>query len=293
MDDPGFDRRNFFRRLFLRGLDEVDKRAGAVGERFQQAMGKAEDAARKALPPSPPHAVPDAPDSADPGESMAGSGDAPVPDAGTDLPGYPAPPIGRTHARGAMPLAEEDEADASLDDPDHGDPPAGGHQPGAVAVAVSLPLSLEERYLRPPGAAGPLVFEALCSRCGHCVAACPAKCIAIDPAIGEGAPHILPRLSPCVVCDDLSCMKVCPTGALELVPRAQIRMGRAVVDFSQCLRDHEQDCRLCVNACPFGEAALGVDAGSRIEVRSACTGCGVCEHYCPTEPASIWIQPAP
>ncbi len=113
-----------------------------------------------------------------------------------------------------------------------------------------------------------------------------------------GLPHIIARESPCVVCTDLSCMKVCPTGALKLVDRvADIHMGVAVVDPARCLRTaqdaHPGDraCRVCVNQCPVGQDALAIDAAGQLVVRPGCIGCGVCEQACPTEPASIVVRP--
>jgi ferredoxin-type protein NapG len=139
------------------------------------------------------------------------------------------------------------------------------------------------------------------------VAACPAQCIQLDTAqpdrepLADGLPYIIARQSPCVVCSDLSCMKACPTGALQLVAQpADIHMGVAVIDHRRCLRGPEgyqpgspagEDCQLCVTQCPLGGSAIGFDAAGRVQVRRGCVGCGVCERACPTEPASIFVQP--
>ncbi len=161
-----------------------------------------------------------------------------------------------------------------------------------------------------------------CSQCGKCAEVCPAQCIVIDSEIADGFPHIIARTSPCVVCSDLSCMKNCPSGALRLVAAPEeIRMGLAEVDQKRCLRhpgkaagtggddfgeasgdasggasggasEIGEDCRLCLTTCPFGEKAIGLDAAGQVEVRAGCTGCGLCERACPTEPASIWVEPA-
>jgi len=154
------------------------------------------------------------------------------------------------------------------------------------------------RYLRPPGALPAEVFADTCSGCGDCVTACPAQCIRIDADVADGLPYIIARESPCVVCTDLSCMKVCPTGALELVEKtSHILMGDAVVNHQTCVRngDHAsggEDCTLCIVQCPEEERAIGLDSAGRVEVRDGCIGCGVCERVCPTEPASIWVEPA-
>ena len=156
------------------------------------------------------------------------------------------------------------------------------------------PVAATPRFLRPPGALPEDQFAETCSRCGECVRACPAECIKLD-STAAGLPHIIARQSPCVICDDLSCMKVCPTGALKLVESVdQIHMGIAIVDHDRCLRGpsgHKEDCRLCITPCPIGENAIGLDAQGLVEIRAGCTGCGVCERACPTEPASVWVVP--
>lgn len=155
-------------------------------------------------------------------------------------------------------------------------------------------LAVPVTYLRPPGALPEAQFAESCSRCTKCIEACPAHCIKLGEQVADGLPHIHARQSPCVVCDDLACMNVCPTGALQLVGQVdEIDMGSAVVDFGKCLRSDRgpgQDCRICVNQCPVGDEALRVGDDDRLEVRQGCIGCGVCEWACPTEPASIVVR---
>lgn len=152
-----------------------------------------------------------------------------------------------------------------------------------------------ERFLRPPGALPEEQFASSCSRCNKCVEVCPAQCIQLDfTSINAGGlPYIVPREMPCVVCDTLACMHECPTGALRIVPREEIRMGLAVVDHDLCRRNVGEDCRHCVESCPIGEAAISIGPQSgRVRVREAgCIGCGICEQSCPTQPASITVWP--
>lgn len=232
-DDQAFDRRRFFRKLLLRGLDQADNAMKKVGKRFEQAMG--------------------------PLNAAAGEGDTP-----------PSAP----QASGGEPAASGNDAGCGEKEP------------------IELRTSAGTRYLRPPGAVVQSEMATLCSRCGKCVAACPAKCIKLDAEVAGGLPHIVARESPCVVCDDLSCMKACPTGALKLVESiASIRMGIAAVDHACCVRTLGEHCTLCIDPCPMGEAAIGIDAHNQVQVRPGCIGCGICERACPTEPASIWVMP--
>ena len=220
-DEQAFDRRRFFRKLLLRGLDQADKAVKKVGQRFEQAMGPLNAAASEGN--APPNASP---------APQAGGGEKP---------------------------ASGDDAGCGEREP------------------IVLRTSAGNRYLRPPGAAVESEMASLCSRCGKCVEACPAKCIKLDAQVADGLPFIVARESPCVVCDDLSCMKACPTGALKLVESiASIRMGIAAVDHARCVRTLGEHCTLCIDPCPMGESAIGIDAHNQVQVRPGCIGCGIC-----------------
>ena len=170
--------------------------------------------------------------------------------------------------------------------------PAGPPKPAPDAYHP-LPSAVDpNRMLRPPGAVREQLFGDTCSRCGECAKVCPAQCIVINEAVADGTPFIVARESPCVVCDELACTQHCPSGALlPLTHASQIRMGLAIVDAQRCVRSHGEDCELCVTHCPLGEAAICINDDGAIEVRRGCTGCGVCERACPTEPASIVVEP--
>lgn len=151
-------------------------------------------------------------------------------------------------------------------------------------------------WLRPPGAIPEAEFLETCQHCGNCVEVCPAKAIRplqTDDEKLRNTPVIQPDIAACVLCDGLWCMKVCPSGALELVDSpAAIRMGLAVVDHQVCVRSHGEECTICVDRCPVGPQALHVGERGHVEVlQPGCVGCGVCQLYCPTQPKAIVVSP--
>lgn len=161
---------------------------------------------------------------------------------------------------------------------------------------LRIPLPIERTLLRPPGALPEREFLATCYRCGNCVEVCPAKAIrplSTDDVEQRGTPYIDPDLAACVVCDELSCMRSCPSGALKLVEQpAAIRMGLARVRHELCVRSNGEDCRICVQKCPLGEQAIAIGPAGGVEVRAGgCVGCGVCQFYCPTQPRAVTVAP--
>jgi len=191
-------------------------------------------------------------------------------------------------------------------------------RPASKFIAARLPgiMPSGTKPLRPPGALPEPDFLDTCYRCGSCADHCPADAITLvksDERKLHGTPTIEPARRACVICDELSCMKVCPSGALKLVGRGEIRVGLAVWDAAECLRKpmgspsdgnvtapagnagdppaapESDDCMICVNACPIGDTAIRIENGDVrvIDPRptgAGCTGCGVCEEQCPTRP---------
>ena len=165
---------------------------------------------------------------------------------------------------------------------------------GAAAARWTHPSDSVRELLRPPGALPEAEFLERCTGTGVCVSACPVSAIRLivsdDPG-KNGKPAIDPAAQACVVCDDLSCMKACPTGALQLVSREEIRMGLAELKPDICVRTGGEDCQICVDKCPLGSTAIEIPyPDAAVEVKDGCTGCGVCEMYCPTEPKAIVIE---
>jgi ferredoxin-type protein NapG len=150
----------------------------------------------------------------------------------------------------------------------------------------------ELHWLRPPGALFEQQFRDQCQRSGECVRVCPAKAIKLDygGVRGEGVPYIDPDEMPCVMCTGLFCMTACPSGAIQQALPEYIDMGVAVWKEHYCLRSSGDNCTICIDRCPVGARALTLVVG-KVSVKEGCTGCGVCQHDCPTSPKSIVITP--
>ena len=93
------------------------------------------------------------------------------------------------------------------------------------------------------------------------------------------------------------CSEVCPTGAINLIDRAEkssIKIGTAIWTRQNCITQSDgQPCDNCARHCPT-EAIIMVadtqhpDSDIRIPAINAerCIGCGACEALCPARPYS-------
>ena len=164
-----------------------------------------------------------------------------------------------------------------------------------VDAQIGEYIPTEKVLLRPPGAIPEDDFLNTCVRSGACVNSCPAQAILPihrHDSDRAGTPYIDPDYQPCVVCETLDCMNVCPSGALQKLTANEIQIGLAVVNYESCLRTESINCHDCVDSCPIGGEAIRIDAQDRVEVMSpGCVGCGVCQYHCPTSPKSIRVEP--
>jgi ferredoxin-type protein NapG len=160
--------------------------------------------------------------------------------------------------------------------------------------------------IRPPGALAEADFNAACIKCGQCVRDCPYDTLKLAPAgdaVAIGTPYFTPRDVPCYMCEDIPCMKACPTGALDpsLEDIDDSRMGLAVIDVENCLSWLGLRCEICHRECPVQNKAITIEHHPRkiskhamfvpLVHSDACTGCGICEKACPTDKAAIRVVP--
>lgn len=158
----------------------------------------------------------------------------------------------------------------------------------------SFQAASEPPPLRPPGTVSEESLAQTCLTCGACVNVCPRHAIKpMPPSKGPlaGTPYIVPREAPCVLCTGLLCTTVCPSGTLLSVTEPKnVRMGYAAIEPRRCLPFSGQPCNTCISCCPVPGALVADDKG-RPRVTADCTGCGICEYYCPTTPAAIQVRP--
>lgn len=151
----------------------------------------------------------------------------------------------------------------------------------------------QRKVIRPPGAAPADSFDEFCNGCGDCADVCPAQAISMTgPATGDSqrSPEIVVRDAPCVMCDGLLCASACPTGALVETSPAEMKIALIHFNADACWASQGIDpgCDYCFDRCPLkGEAVTWTrDRGPSFHAGS-CTGCGLCVHFCPAQPAPL------
>lgn len=168
--------------------------------------------------------------------------------------------------------------------------------------------ALPPTAIRPPGALAEGIFQGACIRCGMCVRDCPYNILELakpEQDLATGTPFFVARNLPCEMCEDIPCVKACPTGALDhkLTDISKARMGLAVlVDHETCLNFLGLRCDVCYRVCPVIDQAITLErqhnprTGAHTmflpTVHSEhCTGCGKCEKSCVLEVAAIKVYP--
>ena len=194
---------------------------------------------------------------------------------------------------------------------------------GYAEKAKSSPMTL-----RPPAALEERDFLRTCIKCGLCAEACRNRPSNIDKETGKprpetlkmakaqdaaaiGTPFFVPADVPCYMCEDIPCVPVCPTGALDEetvtndkgeLDYKMMDMGIAVVDPNSCIAFWGIQCDACYRACPLLDEAIKLEYGRNertgkhaflmpVVDMDICTGCGLCEKACVTEKPAIFIHP--
>ena len=201
---------------------------------------------------------------------------------GTGAAGRPADETGKTDEtsvtrrealKGVAVLAATEAVDKTAD---------GGYAP------VSLP-GVPERpaAVLPPGAVDRKVFNVKCVACGLCITNCKGNCLSASTNLKRfGQPEMDFRRGYCLLGCNYSCGHVCPTGAINWIPRLarkNVHMGHAIWKKDICIRTTDGvECTACSRKCPVG--AIHIVEGFPVVDKAACIGCGACEHVCPARP---------
>ncbi len=163
-------------------------------------------------------------------------------------------------------------------------------------------------YFRPPGALNEESFRTECIGCDKCVQACPYNSLksgGITDGMNMGTPYFEFRDKPCYLCEDMPCIKACPTNALDknLDSIYSARIGTAVItDRKNCLSLNGLRCEICYRVCPLIDKAISLKKSLNKETgkhtifepiihSEYCTGCGICEHSCPLDQTAIEVLP--
>jgi len=189
---------------------------------------------------------------------------------------------------------------------------AAGLLAGGAALVGHPAQARPAQALRPPGALDEPDFLAACVRCGLCVRDCPPhnlKLSQFGDGVGRdvaiGTPYFVAREIPCAMCEDIPCVKACPTGALDpaLKEIEKAQMGLAVlIDHESCLNFLGLRCDVCYRVCPLIDSAISLEKQSNPRSdrhamllptvhAEACTGCGKCERACVLEQPAIKVLP--
>jgi ferredoxin-type protein NapG len=177
-----------------------------------------------------------------------------------------------------------------------------------LGLYVKQARALPADALRPPGARPEGEFLGACIRCGMCVRDCPYNILFLarpEQDVATGTPYFRARSGPCEMCEDIPCVKACPTGALDhaLTDINQAKMGLAVlIDQENCLNFLGLRCDVCYRVCPLIDKAITLDVRHNVRTgkhtifaptvhSDQCTGCGKCEKACVLDIAAIKVLP--
>ena len=177
-----------------------------------------------------------------------------------------------------------------------------------VGLFASQSRALPVVALRPPGALKEADFLSACIRCGLCVRDCPYPTLDLARAgedVPVGTPYFVARKVPCEMCDDVPCVKACPTGALDpkLTNIDDADMGLAVlIDEETCLNFQGLRCDVCYRVCPIIDKAITLELRHNVRTgkhamfiptvhSDTCTGCGKCERSCVLDTSAIRVLP--
>jgi Polyferredoxin len=156
--------------------------------------------------------------------------------------------------------------------------------------------------LVPPGALGLQHMKQHCTACQLCVSSCPNHILIpssklatlMQPEMSFERGYCRPECT--------HCSRVCPTGAIKPLTAADktsLSIGKAHWIKDNCVvHTDELPCTACERHCPTQAITLvAINPQDRRSLKlpvidkELCTGCGACEHLCPSRPFSaIYVE---
>lgn len=156
------------------------------------------------------------------------------------------------------------------------------------------------RWIRPPHAIDELSFLLSCTRCNHCIDACPHNIIfslsAKTGAKVAGTPALDLLNQGCHLCADWPCVTACNDKALlrdtneansESIPLPKLAI--ITIDRQTCLPFSGPECGACIDSCPV-PGALTLDFCRPVINQSVCTGCALCRQSCILDDPAIHVK---
>lgn len=156
---------------------------------------------------------------------------------------------------------------------------------------VDEKMAQRVNWIRPPFALPELDFLLACTRCNHCMEACPHDVIfPLATRLGAdvvGTPALDLLNKACHLCEDWPCVQSCEPKALSLPASEQNmswpKLAKVTINTQSCLPYLGPECGACQGSCPVPDA-MHWQSERPIINESLCAGCGLCRDACVLEP---------
>lgn len=168
---------------------------------------------------------------------------------------------------------------------------------GGLAPLKDRAIPERETPIAPPGAESLGHFDAHCTACQLCVAACPNQVLRPSTSFKTLMKPVVSFERGWCRPECVECSSVCPAGAIRpitVADKSACQVGHAVWTRERCIvLTDEVKCDNCFRHCPT-EAIQMVPLdvsdpdGKKIPAINTekCIGCGACEFLCPARPRS-------